>query len=122
MQQVSIHAGSIELKVEVARTFRQKSRGLQFRQELDDGQGMLFVYDRDQFLGFWMKDTYLPLSIAYLNADGVIVDIFDMQPLSDKTAPSTSPVRYALEVPLGWFERAGLAQGDRFDLPEGLKK
>ncbi|MFO7727839.1 MAG: DUF192 domain-containing protein [Desulfonatronovibrio sp.] len=120
MPQIQLKAGSVELNVEVARTFQQKSKGLQFRYELADGQGMLFIYDRDQFLGFWMKDTYIPLSIAYLSADGEIVDIFDMQPLSEKTAPSSAPVRYALEVPQGWFERAGLTAGDRFEFPRGF--
>ncbi len=120
LPQIQLKAGSVELNVEVARTFQQKSKGLQFRYELADGQGMLFIYDRDQFLGFWMKDTYIPLSIAYLSADGEIVDIFDMQPLSEKTAPSSAPVRYALEVPQGWFERAGLTAGDRFEFPRGF--
>ena len=115
---VRLQSGSVELEVEVARDFREKSTGLMFRHGLAEGRGMIFVYDSDRYLGFWMKNTYIPLSIAYLSADGVILEIFDMQPLSLETVQSTKPARYALEVPQGWFKQAGLEPGDRFEFSQ----
>ena len=115
---ITLQSGSVELEVEVARDFREKSTGLMFRHGLAEGRGMIFVYDSDQYLGFWMKNTYIPLSIAYLCADGVIQEIYDMNPLSLNTVHSSLPVRYALETPQGWFRRAGLKPGDRFEFSQ----
>ena len=117
---ITLQSGSVELEVEVAVNYQQKSTGLMFRLDLADGRGMIFVYNSDQYLGFWMKNTYIPLSIAYLNAEGVILEIYDMHPLSSQTVYSSRPVRFALEVPLGWFKRAGLEPGDKFEFPPGF--
>lgn len=117
---VVLRSGQTELKVEVARSEQQKNVGLMFRRELADGNGMLFVYTADQPLSYWMKNTYIPLTIAYLSAEGVIREIYDMEPLSLAPVSSSRSVRYALEVPRGWFERAGLAIGDRFEFPAGF--
>ena len=114
---ILLRSGAAEIKAEVARTYRQKATGLMFRNELKDGHGMLFVYPADYILSFWMKNTYIPLSIAFLCAEGVILEIHDMEPLSLETVHSSRPARYALETPQGWFERAGLKPGDRFDFP-----
>jgi uncharacterized membrane protein (UPF0127 family) len=73
---------------------------------------MLFIFDRDQVLSFWMKNTLIPLSIAFIASDGRILQIKDMEPLSLSTVNSDRSVRYALEVPRGWFSRAGIAIGD----------
>jgi len=83
-----------------------------FRKNLPDGEGMLFVYERDQVLSFWMKNTYIPLSIAFIASDGRIVDIKDMYPHDESSVLSSRSVRYALEVPQGWFSRAGVRHGD----------
>jgi uncharacterized protein len=117
---VRLRSGRTELEVEVARTFRERATGLMFRRDLPEGRGMIFVYSSDQVLGYWMKNTYLPLSIAYLCADGVIQEIFHMQPMSVETVFSSEPARFALEVPQGWFEKNGLKPGDRFDFPKGF--
>jgi uncharacterized membrane protein (UPF0127 family) len=107
-------AGStpVEITVEIARTDEEKAKGLMHRKELPDGEGMLFFYDRDQQMSFWMKNTLIPLSIAFIAADGRIIEIRDMQPHDLSSVRSSRSVRYALETPQGWFERAGVKAGD----------
>ena len=78
---------------------------------------MLFVYDQDQRMSFYMKDTLMPLSIAFVAADGRIVEIHDMKPLSLDPVHSSRSVRYALEVNQGAFERMGVAPGDSIRIP-----
>jgi uncharacterized membrane protein (UPF0127 family) len=113
----TIRSGQVSLKVELATTADQRERGLMFRKSLADGEGMLFVFDADQALAFWMKNTKLPLSVAYLASDGTIREIHDLEPESLAAVQSASSLRYALEVPAGWFGRVGLKAGDRFELP-----
>jgi uncharacterized membrane protein (UPF0127 family) len=114
---VELRAGQVTVKAELAVSPEEQATGLMFRKSLADGRGMLFVYEDDRRLSFWMKNTLIPLSIAYLAADGTIREIHDMEPHSLKAVSSTRSVRYALEVPRGWFDRAGLAVGDRFEIP-----
>jgi hypothetical protein len=114
---VVLRAGSATVVAELARSAEEQAAGLMFRKTLAEGRGMLFVYEDDRRLSFWMKNTLIPLSIAYLAADGTIREIYDMEPLSLKAVNSTRSVRYALEVPQGWFDRVGLAVGDRFEIP-----
>lgn len=113
-----LRAGSVTVLVELARSPEEQSVGLMFRKTLEDGKGMLFTYEDDRRLSFWMKNTLIPLSIAYLAADGIIREIYHMEPQSLKAVNSIRSVRYALEVPQGWFDRAGLTIGDRFEIPE----
>ncbi len=116
LPRASISVKGVRLDVEIARSQDEQAKGLMFRKSLEDGRGMIFVYDTDRQLSFWMKNTLIPLSIAYIRADGIITDILDMTPLS--TAPVTTRhyVRYALEVPQGWFLKNDIHAGDRFDL------
>jgi len=100
------------VKSEIARTEEERARGLMFRQNLPDGEGMLFIFEMDQVLSFWMKNTYIPLSIAYIAYDGRIIDIKDMYPHDETPVRSSRSVRYALEVPQNWFSRAGIREGD----------
>jgi uncharacterized membrane protein (UPF0127 family) len=100
------------VKAEIASTSEERSKGLMYRKKLPDGEGMLFVFERDEVLSFWMKNTYIPLSIAFIASDGKIIDIKDMYPLDENSVVSSRSVRYALEVPMGWFSRAGVRQGD----------
>ena len=104
---------TVPIKVEIARTDEERGRGLMFRKSLPDGEGMLFIFEREQQLFFWMKNTLIPLSIAYIASNGRIVEIKDMRPLDESSVPSSVPVRYALEVPQGWFNRAGIKPGDK---------
>ncbi len=82
------------------------------RKNIPDGTGMLFIFDRDQILSFWMKNTPHPLSIAYLDSHGKIRNIYDMTPFSLTPIKSTVSVRYALEVPQGWFRENNINVGD----------
>jgi len=112
--------GPVIVKAEIARSAAQQQQGLMYRKELKDGEGMLFIFDRDDILSFWMKNTLVPLSIAYIAQDGRILEIHDMEPGNLNPVKSSRSARYALEVPQGWFDRANLAPGDKLDV-NGVK-
>ena len=110
---------NVEVRVEVADDTEEMARGLMGRTALADDAGMLFVYPEERELSFWMKDTLIPLSIAFMDGEGRIVDIQDMKPLDD-TPPhynSAEPARYALEVNKGFFDEHGVEVGDEARLP-----
>ena len=86
------------------------------RKKIPDGTGMLFIFESDQILSFWMKNTPHPLSIAYIDSKGVIKNIYDMTPFSLSSITSTVSVRYALEVPQGWFKKNNIQEGDSISL------
>ncbi|NWF55942.1 MAG: DUF192 domain-containing protein [Syntrophaceae bacterium] len=111
-----------EIRVEVARTEEEKARGLMFRDKLGIDEGMLFVYEKEEFLTFWMKNTLLPLSIAFIDRKGMIVDIQDMEPFSLRTHTSARPARYALEMNKNWFRKNGVQPGDMVKIPPALEK
>jgi uncharacterized membrane protein (UPF0127 family) len=106
----------VPIEAELAKTAREKQTGLMFRKELEDGKGMLFVFENDEVQSFWMKNTLIPLSIAFILYDGTILEIKDLYPQDLSAVHSSRSVRYALEAPRGWFARAGVAAGDRLDL------
>jgi uncharacterized membrane protein (UPF0127 family) len=110
---IETSAGKIPVTVELAVKPAEKEAGLMFRKTLAAGTGMLFVYDRDQVMTFWMKNTPLPLSIAFIAQDGRITEIRDMEPFSLSHVRSKRSVRYALEAPKGWFDLVGISAGDR---------
>jgi uncharacterized protein len=105
------------LEVEVARTTEEKSTGLMHRESMPADYGMLFVYTSDQRMSFYMANTYIPLSIAFISSDGIIREIRDMQPESLRTIVSRRSVRYALEVNQGIFEEIGAKVGDTVVFP-----
>jgi uncharacterized protein len=109
----------VPVRVEIADTDAEWQTGLMGRTTLEGDAGMLFVFDQEQTLSFWMKDTLIPLSIAYIDAEGRIVDIQDMQPLDDILPQyvSAEPARYALEVNQGFFEERSVTVGDMVELP-----
>jgi len=111
-----------KIKAEVARTEPEKARGLMFRQKLGKEEGMLFIYEKEERLSFWMKNTPLPLSIAFLDKAGLIVDIQDMVPFSLQTHVSAFPAQYALEVNQGWFKENGISIGDTVRFPAGFNR
>ena len=108
--------GNVIITAEIASTKEQREQGLMFRKTLKDGEGMLFIFERDEVLSFWMKNTFIPLSIAYISSDFRILEIYDMEPESLAPVSSSRSVRYALEVPQGWFGRVGLGPGDMVDI------
>lgn len=103
--------GSDTVTAEVARTPDQRARGLMYRESLAPGTGMLFVFGDAQIRSFWMKDTFIPLDIAYIDADLRIVDIKVMEPGSTESKTSALPAMFALEVPQGWFAEKGIRVG-----------
>jgi uncharacterized membrane protein (UPF0127 family) len=105
--------GAASLRVEVADEPAEWSRGLMFRTELAEDAGMLFVFPSDVDYPFWMQNTPIPLSIAFIDADGRIVDIQDMAPESADLHVPAAPYRYALEANQGYFARHRIAVGDR---------
>jgi uncharacterized membrane protein (UPF0127 family) len=111
-------SGPVSVKAELARTQAERAKGLMYRKKLDDGRGMLFIFDREEPLSFWMENTYIPLSIAFIAADGRIVEIRDMRPLDLSSVKSSRSVRYALEVPQGWFDRVNVKPGDIVIIPQ----
>lgn len=106
--------GNTSVKTEVADEPQERNLGLMARTELADGEGMLFVFPEQQPMSFWMRNTLLPLSIAYINGAGVIREIHDMEPLKDTPIRSVfRDLLYALEVPQGWFSKNKILPGDR---------
>ena len=116
-EKVTIRAAGQELTVEVARTDTQREHGLMGRRNLGPRDGMIFVFDRDERLTFWMKDTPTPLSIAFLSAEGKILQIEDMEPFSLKIIQSRLSARYALEMRKGAFADLGIAEGAVVSFP-----
>jgi uncharacterized protein len=121
MDRVEVTVGSAVFRVEVARTEAQRARGLMQRRSLGSREGMLFVFEADEHLTFWMKDTLVPLSIAFLSSEGRILQIEDMVPLSEKAIRSRLSARYALELPRGSFHEVGAAEGSPVGLPAELR-
>jgi uncharacterized membrane protein (UPF0127 family) len=111
--------GGVEVEVEVADDTDEMAKGLMGRTALAEDAGMLFVYPEERELSFWMRDTLIPLSIAFMDGEGRIIDIQDMKALDDRPPHYTSaePARYALEVNEGFFEERGVEVGDRARLP-----
>jgi hypothetical protein len=113
---IATSAEEVRFVVELAETAEEREQGLMHRESLPERSGMLFLYERPTSTGFWMKDTLIPLSIAFLDADGRILRILDMEPCRAEPCPVYVPgVDYlaALEVNRGAFERAGVEVGDR---------
>jgi uncharacterized membrane protein (UPF0127 family) len=104
--------GNQRVSAEIADDPDERRRGLMHRESLPEDHGMLFVFPEERILTFWMKDTPLPLSIAFADAGGRIVRIADLEPGSRETVTSGVPARYALEMNRGWFERKGVFPGD----------
>lgn len=105
------------VEAELASTQEKRNFGFMERKKIPDGTGMLFIFEYDQKLSFWMKNTPHPLSIAYIDSNGIIREIYDMTPFSLSSIESTVSVRYALEVPQGWFQKNNITPGDKITLP-----
>jgi uncharacterized membrane protein (UPF0127 family) len=116
-EKVTLQVSGQSLSVEVARTEAQRERGLMGRKDLGPRDGMIFVFDRDEHLAFWMKKTPTPLSIAFVSAEGRILQIEDMQPFSETVIRSRLSVRYALEMKQGAFAALGIREGDTISFP-----
>lgn len=112
-----ILVGNTPLWVEVADTLEKQERGLMFRRFLPDNEGMLFVYKEPIEMSFWMRNTFLPLDIAFIGADGRILNIHQARPLDDSILyRSAGAAKYVIETNQGWFSRHGIGPGDRVTL------
>lgn len=110
-----LSAGIHIIRAEVANTDATRRDGLMFRRELPGNDGMLFVFDQPDVQCFWMRNTLLPLSIAFIADDGTIVNIEDMAPQTEDPHCAKKPVRYALEMAQGWFGKHGITAGKKLD-------
>jgi uncharacterized protein len=117
LEMIEININGNIFNVEVAIDQEDLSRGLMYRKEMAEDTGMLFVFECDRNMSFWMKNTYIPLSIAFIGADGTIKEIHDMKPLSLASVKSKYKARYALEVNQGAFKRAGITVGEKIVFP-----
>lgn len=111
-----IEIGKVKIKAEVADTIERRRQGLMGRSELAEDHGMLFVFPEITQPAFWMKDTIIPLSLAYIDADGVITEIYELEPLSIEPIRSSYPVLYALEVNQGFFKKHNIKPGDKVNI------
>ena len=117
LPRVLLTAEDHTMQVYVARTEEERALGLMYRRDMPKDEGMLFICDECAVQTFWMKDTPLPLSIAFLDNDGTILKIADLQPNDLEGECSDHPVRYVLEVNQGWFDERGIAPGRRITGP-----
>jgi uncharacterized membrane protein (UPF0127 family) len=109
-----ILVGKTPLRVEVVETLEKQERGLMFRQSLPENEGMLFVYREPQELAFWMRNTFIPLDIVFVGADGIILNIHQARPLDESVLyRSAGSAKYVIETNQGWFSRHGIRPGDR---------
>jgi uncharacterized membrane protein (UPF0127 family) len=114
LSSVTLNVAGRAVLAEVADEPHERKAGLMFRDTLAPNRGMLFVMPKPDRAAFWMKNTRLPLSVAYINPGGVIVEIHDLEPLDEKPVPSAFPnIAYALEMKQGWFAENGVLAGDR---------
>jgi uncharacterized protein len=113
LQTVELQAGLYKIKAMAATTAQQRNTGLMFRKDMKSHEGMLFIFDAPAQQCFWMKNTLLPLSAAFIQEDGTIVNVADMQPQTLESHCSKKPVRFVLEMNKGWFQKRGLKEGNR---------
>jgi uncharacterized membrane protein (UPF0127 family) len=107
-----------EIRAEVANTEQDRMRGLMFRDKLAENSGMIFLYPRPEASAMWMKNTRIALAVAFIDSNGRILNIAEMEPYSERAHASAGAAAYALEMNRGWFRKQGIKAGD---LVEGLK-
>lgn len=113
LQRVKLSAGMYQIDAQVAQTPRQREIGLMFRKEMPQTEGMVFVFEQPATQCFWMRNTLLPLTAAFVADDGRIVTLADMKPMTDDSHCSKEPVRFVLEMNQGWFARKGIKEGSK---------
>ena len=108
-----LKVGAHRLKVEVVQSDEQRARGLMFRKKLGADDGMLFIFDEPAYHAMWMRNTLIPLSVAFVDAGGTILNILDMEPQTEDSHMAAGPAIYAIETNQGWFARKKVKAGDR---------
>ncbi|MDI3380759.1 DUF192 domain-containing protein [Xenophilus aerolatus] len=117
LERVRISAGMYQIDAQVAATPEQRQTGLMYRKEMPQSEGMVFVFDQPSPQCFWMKNTLIPLSAAFVADDGRIVNIEDMKPQTTDNHCSAEPVRYVLEMNQGWFAKKNIKKGFKLGGP-----
>ncbi len=112
-----LEINGVKIYIEIALTDQERMTGLMFRENLAENHGMLFIFEKEQVLNFWMKNTSIPLSIAYIRENGLIIGIYDMKPYDETPISSIYPCKYALEVNKGWFSKNNVKTGDTINIP-----
>ncbi len=113
LQRVKLSAGMHQIDAQVALTPEQRQIGLMFRKDMPQHEGMIFVFEQPTQQCFWMKNTILPLTAAFVADDGTIVNLADMKPQTTDAHCSEKPVRYVLEMNKGWFAKKGIKAGTK---------
>lgn len=113
LPRTQLSAGMHLIDAQVAHTPEQRATGLMFRREMSANEGMLFVFEQPSIQCFWMKNTLLPLTAAFVSDDGSIINLADMRPQTTESHCSNKPVRYVLEMHQGWFAKRGIKAGSR---------
>ena len=111
LPRVELRAGMHRIEAQVARTPQERQVGLMFRRDMPQHEGMLFVFEQPATQCFWMRNTLLPLTAAFVEDDGTVVNLADMKPLTEDSHCSAKPVRYVLEMNQGWFAKRGIKAG-----------
>ncbi len=112
LQTLKLHIGQHEMIAELALSALEERTGMMFRTNMEENAGMLFVFPEPRIASFWMKNCPLPLSIAYIDSEGIIREIRELEPHNTNSVISaTADIRYALETPRGWFERHQVREG-----------
>ena len=119
---VQLNAGIHLIRAEVAADFTTRMTGLMHRKSMPQNAGMLFIFDDKSIHCMWMKNTLIPLSVAFVDDEGAIVNIADMEPHNEQSHCATKPVRYALEMNRGWFAARGIKPGSRLGGIPGTTK
>ena len=117
LPRVKLTAGMHQIDAQVAQTPQQRTIGLMFRKEMPQHEGMLFVFEQPSQQCFWMRNTFLPLTAAFVADDGTIVNLADMKPRTEDSHCSARPVRYVLEMNQGWFAKKGVKAGSKLTGP-----
>lgn len=117
LPRVKLGAGIHQIDAQVAQTQEQQSIGLMFRREMPPHEGMVFVFSQPSQLCFWMKNTLLPLTAAFVADDGTIVNLADMKPQTTDSHCATKPVRFVLEMNQGWFAKRSIKAGAKLTGP-----
>ena len=117
LPRTTLSIGIHQLQVQVAQTQEQHATGLMYRTEMPQQEGMLFVFNAPSQQCFWMKNTVIPLTAAFLADDGTVVNLEDMQAQTTQSHCSAKPVRYVLEVNQGWFAKKGIKAGAKLSAP-----
>lgn len=111
LRRIDLTAGMYRIDTQLAQTPQQREIGLMFRKEMPQQEGMLFIFEVPGVQCFWMRNTILPLTAAFVADDGTIVNLADMKPMSEDSHCSAKPVRYVLEMNQGWFDKRGIKAG-----------